>query len=120
MAIIISLMSTALTIMTMSRTTSRPTIPRLARIVREEISRMLNQGVSAEAILAKVKAGDEGSQLTLDDITNWQKTGHQEWLEERERLADLERVRDFAQEITGSRDGASVHSAWLCDIKIST
>src|SRR5437762_1594671 len=86
---------------------------RLSRVQREEISRMLNEGLSPETILEKIQGGQAGCDLTLTDILDWQQTGHQDWLEERDRLAELERVRELAEKITGSSEDGSVQEATL-------
>src|SRR5438270_9381372 len=97
----------------MSKTRTASKTSRLSRIQREEISRMLNEALSPEIILEKILAGQAGCQLTVTDIAEWQQTGHQDWLEERDRLAELDRVRDLAEKITGSNEDGSVQEATL-------
>ena len=97
----------------MSKTRTASKIARLPRIEREEISRMLNEGLSPEVALEKIQAGQAGCELTIADIRDWQQTGHQDWLEERDRLAELERVRELAEKITCSNEDDSVQEATL-------
>jgi hypothetical protein len=110
----------------------------LPRDVRERINRMMLEGKSPEAILAGVRtsssadspgpsdpsdrselAGAAGSahvqlaDLTDEDIIAWQKKGHQDWLEERKQLAELEHIRDLARAVLASGDGAVIQEASL-------
>src|SRR5690349_18230810 len=115
-----------------------PKVAQLPRDVRERISQMLLEGKSAEAVLALLNQETQTIQLnpssppdpsnqadpagqalttltgiTLEDIAAWQKTGHQDWLEERKQLAELEHIRDLARAVLKSGDGAVIQEASL-------
>src|ERR1044071_1885070 len=58
-------------------------------------------------------AVSEIGQLTVEDLLLWQKTGHQDWLQERKQLAELEHIRDLARAVLKSGDGAVIQEASL-------
>lgn len=51
--------------------------------------------------------------LTPEDIAAWQKTGHEDWLEERKQLTELEHIRELARGVLKSGDGAVIQEASL-------
>lgn len=90
-------------------------IARLPRAVREQIGRMLLEGDTPDAILTRLSQDPvaEAARITHDDIASWRQSGYQDWLEERERLENLERVRELARQVNASGDGAVIQEASL-------
>ena len=86
-------------------------VARLSRPLREDINQMLLEGLSSAAVLEKL--GEPGKELSETDIDAWRKHGHQDWLHERERLADLDRLREMAKQVTGSSEASAIQEAGL-------
>ena len=95
----------------MTKPTPRSKVSRLSRATREAISRMLLDGLTLETIAQKVNESGAATQLSAADIADWEKGGHQNWIEERERLAELERLRELAAMVTGSNEASSIQEA---------
>jgi hypothetical protein len=86
-------------------------VARLPRSARETINQLLVEDLPASAILEKIS--DQAKEISGDDIARWKDTGHQDWLNERERLAELGRLRELAKQVTGSSDGATIQEVGL-------
>lgn len=94
-------------------------IARLPFAVRTEVNQWLRDGLPYMQIIAFLAArgydGSTESRPTINEqnLTNWKDGGHQDWLKEQERLADMQRKREFAMDIVKENDGSKLHEANL-------
>lgn len=94
-------------------------IARLPFDIRTEVNQWLRDGVPYAQIIAFLAAkgydGSTESRPTINEqnLTNWKDGGHQDWLKEQERLADMAAKREFAMQIVKENDGSRLHEANL-------
>jgi hypothetical protein len=90
-------------------------IARLPFEVRTAVNEKLRDGVAYLAIAKWLF--DEGhgkpGEINEQNLTNWKDGGHQDWLKEQERLADMQNKREFALQIVKENDGSKLHEANL-------
>lgn len=87
-------------------------IARLPFDLRTEVNGWLRDGLPYAQIIAFLAArGHEG--INEQNLTNWKDGGHQDWLKEQERLADMANKREFAMQIVKENDGSRLHEANL-------
>jgi hypothetical protein len=90
----------------------KPSKPRrLPRALQKEVSEMLVQGLSAAAMLEKL--GDRAQGATAEQVTEWEKSGHADWMQERERFEGLDRLREMARQVPGSSGSNLIQEAGL-------
>src|SRR5688572_17086756 len=73
---------------------------------------MMRDGKPYERIIAWLKK-EHDTTVSDQNLTNWRTGGHADWLKEQERLADMQRKREFAMEIVKANDGSKLHEANL-------
>jgi hypothetical protein len=86
-------------------------VARLTHELREEISRMLWDGVIYKKIIAAM-AG-KGIKMYADSLTTWLKGGYQDWLQEQERLSQGERMMASALRVVKESQGTLIQEAGL-------
>lgn len=87
-------------------------IARLPRAVREEINVMLYDGAATyEQIIEKCGLADQG--IKRDNLHEWRSGGHQDWLLEQERLADMKARREMTVNIVKENLDGNPHEAAL-------
>jgi hypothetical protein len=87
-------------------------IARLPKKVRDQVSELLQDGLSYQKVSEWLaKEGIEG--IDDDCVGNWFHGGHQDWLQEQERLMELRATREFAFQMAAQTSGGSVQEAGL-------
>ena len=86
-------------------------IARLPFAERTDLNVMLRDGKPYRAIIDWLAA--KGVIASDQNITNWQQGGHQDWLAEQDRLAEMAHKREFALQIVKENEGSTVHEASL-------
>lgn len=87
-------------------------IARLPKELRDEVNRMLRDGVTYATISGFLK--DKGyPDINAQNFTNWFEGGHQDWLKEESRLEDMRIRREFAMKIVEENEGSKIHEASL-------
>jgi len=81
----------------------------MAKVLRDEINRMLEDGVTYTQIRARL--AQEGHQLEKRHLTTWRRGGYQDWLREQDRLVDMRIMREFAQEVVRENQGKDLQEA---------
>lgn len=90
-------------------------IARLPFEIRTEVNHNLRDGWQYQAIIGWLveKGHAKDGDLNEQNLTNWKNGGHQDWLKEQERLADMQARREFALEIVKANEGSKLHEANL-------
>jgi hypothetical protein len=89
--------------------TRKGKIARLPKAVRDRLNEMLLDGVTyAEAIQA---LGEDGKDLTEDNISNWRKGGYQDWLEEQKDRDDLHLQEEYTLQLVKENDNTTLNEA---------
>jgi len=78
----------------------------LPKKVRDHINQMLEDGVRYVQI--KENLGDHGKDLTLDNISQWKKRGHQLWLKEQFWREEMRARMDAFTDLLGNGDPAQL------------
>jgi Bacteriophage Mu, Gp27 len=84
-------------------------VARLPKAVRDVINQMIDDGKKYGDIAIRVK--ELGHEVNKDHLVSWRYGGHQDWLRGRERLAEMQLIREFAQEIVRENKGKEVQEA---------
>jgi hypothetical protein len=85
-------------------------IAQLPKVLRDQISQMILDGVPYMKIVDKI--GDPVKHLNGDHFTSWKTGGgYGEWLAEMQRKEDLCATRDAALSLVGEKAGATVQDA---------
>lgn len=87
-------------------------IARLPFDVRTEVNQWIRDGLPYPQIIAFLAARGHAD-INEQNLTNWKEGGHQDWLKEQERLADMASKREFAMQIVRENDGSKLHEANL-------
>lgn len=87
-------------------------IARLPFIVRTTVNEKLRDGVTYGVIIDDLAAINFPG-INEQNITAWMQGGHQDWLKEQERLADMANKREFALQIVRENEGSKLHEANL-------
>jgi hypothetical protein len=72
---------------------------------------MLDDGVPHLEVIARL--GEHGKDLNKNNLINWQKGGHQDWLKDQPWLDELHSRLDFADNIVTESDSPKVREASL-------
>lgn len=90
-------------------------IARLPFAVRTTVNEKLRDGVPYAAIIKGLEEEGHYSPGAVNEqnLTNWAQGGHQDWLKEQERLADMTHKREFALRIVQENEGSKLHEANL-------
>ena len=89
----------------------RSAVGRLTHELREEISRMLWEGVTYREIRAAMRA--KGVKLSNNSLTTWLKGGYQDWLGAQERSSQGERMMASALKVVKEKQGTLIQEAGL-------
>jgi hypothetical protein len=89
----------------------RGAVARLAHELREEISRMLWDGVRYREIIGAM--GAKGIKLSMNSLTTWLKGGYQDWLGAQERGSQGERMVASALKVVKEKQGTLIQEAGL-------
>lgn len=103
----------------MNNTTHNGKIGRLPKLIRDELNRRLDDGEPGEHILEwlnglpqvkPVLAKDFGSggRINAQNLSNWRKGGHQEWLKQQERRALVRGLIENAEELAVDARGVEI------------
>src|SRR5882672_9231689 len=84
-------------------------VARLPKEARDRLNVMMQDGVPYREIIERL--GPEGSELNEQNLTNWRKGGHQDWLSDQERNQSLVLRRDSALSLLEKKAGATVQDA---------
>jgi hypothetical protein len=84
-------------------------VAHLPKVVRNVINQLIEDGKEYEEMAARVK--ELGHEVKKDHLISWRQGGYQDWLRERERLAHMRIIREFAQEIVRENQGKEVQEA---------
>jgi len=84
-------------------------IAHLPESVREQINLMLSDGLPYAAIIARL--GPAGKGLNKDNLSRWKKNGHQDWVKEHQRRADVRTKLQFALDIVRENENSKIHEA---------
>jgi hypothetical protein len=87
-------------------------VAQLPFATRTEVNTWLRDGITYVEICDRLeKAGFPG--FSEQNVSNWKEGGHEDWLKEQERLADMAAKREFALEIVKANQGSKIHEASL-------
>src|SRR4051812_9355625 len=86
-------------------------IARLPREVREQVNRMLDDGLPHAEIISRL--GEHGKDLNRQNLINWEEGGFREWLRDEPWLAELHGTVDFADNVLTDSDTPKVREASL-------
>jgi hypothetical protein len=86
-------------------------IARLPKDLRDKVNILMRDGAEYSQIIEMLQEHQVG--VSEQNLTNWRQGGHQEWLKEQERLADMRLKREFALEIAQQNEGSKLHEATL-------
>ena len=84
-------------------------IARLPKIVRDSLNQMILDGLAYRKIIQQL--GAHGKGLNEQNLTNWKKGGHHDWLDQQARLEDMRAKREFALDIVRENAGGQVQEA---------
>jgi hypothetical protein len=84
-------------------------VAHLPRTVRDVINELIDDGKEYREISVRVK--ELGHEVNSDHLVSWRQGGHQDWLRERERLAQMRLMREYAQQIVKENEGKEVQEA---------
>jgi hypothetical protein len=87
-------------------------IARASFEVRTQVNELMRDGATAAAISAYL-ASQGITDVNEQNVTNWRQGGHQDWLKEQARLAEMAAKREFALEIVKANEGSKLHEATL-------
>src|SRR5437867_3615334 len=87
-------------------------VARLPRGGREKVNRMMDDGRFYDEIIKMVKK-ETGVVLKGKNLGKWKHGGHQDWLEERRRLEQMDKTREFALEVVKNSQGKVIAEAGL-------
>jgi len=85
------------------------TVARLPKVVRDQISEMLLDGLTYAQIIDKI--GEPGKHLVEDHIRSWKKGGYQDWLLDLDRKEALRATREAALDLVNEKAGTTVQHA---------
>lgn len=80
--------------------------------VRTKVNELMRDGATAAEIITHL-AGQGITDVSDSNVSNWRQGGHQDWLKEQERLADMQAKREFALEVVKQNEGSKLHEATL-------
>ncbi len=84
-------------------------IANMPKVLRDEINRMLEDGVIYPQIVARV--AQQGHEINKFHLMTWRQGGYQDWLREQDRLADMRIMREFAQDVVRENQGKDLQEA---------
>ena len=84
-------------------------IARIPKIIRDSLNQMILDGLPYRKIIEQL--GEHGKGLNQQNLTNWKKGGHQDWLDQLARLDDMRSKREFALDIVRENAGSEVQEA---------
>jgi len=88
---------------------SRHKIARLPESVKDSINQMLHDHLPYALILQQL--GTIGKNLNKDNLSRWKKNGHQDWVKEHQRRADVRTKLQFALDIVRENENSKIHEA---------
>lgn len=99
-------------------TRRRGKIARLPYNIREQVNQRLRDGYTYASIAKWLQSS--GYDVSEDNVRNWHNghgnmSGYQEWLREQERIAELERRREWAMQIVQAGAGEKFSEAAILD-----
>lgn len=80
--------------------------------IRSQVNEWIRDGVTYAEICQRLAAAGHPDMNEMN-ISNWKDGGHQDWLKEQERLADMQAKREFALAIVKANEGSTIHEASL-------
>jgi hypothetical protein len=86
-------------------------VARLPHDMREQINRMLLDGMSYPKVVEEL--AQKGIVLTERCVSSWSRGGHQDWLKEQERLSQGERMMVSALKVLRDCQGTAIEEAGL-------
>jgi hypothetical protein len=81
----------------------------LPKVIRDQINQMILDGIPLRKIPANI--GEHGKDLSEDSLSEWNKGGYKDWLQDQERAEDVGRTRDAALALVDQKAGATVQDA---------
>jgi hypothetical protein len=98
-------------------------IARLPKTLRDAVNMALQDGATANAVIAIVTTAKtngatngDGSEIEIpndQNITNWRDGGFADWEKENKRLDDMRMKREFALRVVTENEGGKIHEAGL-------
>ncbi len=82
-------------------------VARLPKPLRDQINHWLTDGVSYPDIIERL--GDHGKDLKPDNLSQWKKRGHQDWLLEQNWLAETRARQEPASDLSGDFDASRAY-----------
>ena len=86
-------------------------IARLPKALRDQVNNWILDGVSYPDIIQRL--GEDGQGLRPNNLYQWKKNGHQNWLLQREFLAEITSKSEFSADIASAPDSLRLHEAGL-------
>src|SRR5690349_8008048 len=86
-------------------------VARLPKPVRDQINHWLVDGLSYPQIIQRL--GDDGQDLKPDNLSQWKKRGHQDWLLEQAWLAQTRSRQEPASDLSADFDATHLNHAAL-------
>jgi hypothetical protein len=82
-------------------------VGRLPRVLRDKVNQMIDDGVPYNDIIRKLK--DESAvQLKYHALSVWRRGGHQDWLNEQRRVAQMDKNRELVLKILRRRSSKPI------------
>lgn len=85
-------------------------IARLPKKLRDVVNGQIRDGWTAAKIIAVLEE-HEVTGVTEQNITNWRQGGYQDWLENEQRIADMQRNQEFAVKLVEEVGPGKTHEA---------
>ena len=86
-------------------------IARLSKTIRVQINHWLEDGVSYPEIIRRL--GDDGKGLTPNNVSQWKKRGHKDWLLHQDWLAERRARQESAADLIHDSDVTEVNQGAL-------
>src|SRR5258705_5720663 len=86
-------------------------IARLSKTIRDQINHWLEDGVSYPEIIRRL--GDDGKDLTPNNVSQWKKRGHKDWLLHQDWLAERRARQESAADLIHGPDVTEVNQGAL-------
>jgi len=82
-------------------------VGRLPRVLRDKVNQMIDDGVPYNDIIRKLN-DESGVQLKCHALSVWRRGGHQDWLNEQRRVAQMDKNRELVLKILRRRSSKPI------------
>lgn len=86
-------------------------VARLPKTLRDRINKMIDDGIPYAQIIEQL--GEDGSGLSISNISRWKEGGYKDWLQEQTWLWEARGRRESASELSSEYDATQLNHAAL-------